>query len=207
MKKIEFNSKTEAVNMKKLLITLLAAVAISAIAVSQAQAANSFDYFKMVTGAQVGSSPAFEAAAQAYNDASDPIDGNRDNAVQQTYDYTTETPYLYVHLTSAATEIYAWLSPTSASFSDIPTELTQVASSGLSRWFSLTNWSTVKEMGQWTVTGSQFGGTVTDNLASCQGSCAATSFVVTPEPMSMILFGMGGLPIAAHLLRRRKVTV
>ena len=28
--------------------------------------------------------------------------------------------------------------------------------------------------------------------------------VVNPEPMALILYGLGGLPIAAHLLRRRK---
>ena len=32
-------------------------------------------------------------------------------------------------------------------------------------------------------------------------------FTVTPEPMSLVLYGLGGLPIAVHLLRRRKIGV
>jgi hypothetical protein len=78
-------------------------------------------------------------------------------------------------------------------------------------WISPAMWAslpTSSKIGSWSVLG-HIKGTNSWSIDSngdldCP-TCAIANFVVTPEPMSMVLYGMGGLPLAAHFLRRRKV--
>lgn len=42
------------------------------------------------------------------------------------------------------------------------------------------------------------------NLRYGNGSASGSSFIVAPEPIALLLYGLGGLPLVAHFLIRRK---
>lgn len=108
-----------------------------------------------------------------------------------------ETPYLYVKLPSFSlwTQINStWGDPLANSYD---ANKQQWLWNGKESWLSLSNWNTVQTPGQWMVDGSY------QRLFSQTGISTA-SFVVTPEPMAFLLYGIGGLPLAAHFIRRRK---
>ena len=66
------------------------------------------------------------------------------------------------------------------------------------RWITLSDWATVKKVGGWEVNSNYF----YTNGATGFGS---TSFTVTPEPLAMTLFLIGGAPIAVNIYRRRRL--
>ena len=63
-------------------------------------------------------------------------------------------------------------------------------------WISLPNWNTIRMTGEWDVSASYIG-------LSGIGS-GSTSFTVTPEPVSTILFLIGSMPVALELYRRKR---
>ena len=106
-----------------------------------------------------------------------------------------ETPFLYMKLPNDGFNF-------ASSFWHAPSASTYFASQGPSstdaRWLSLASWGSVKEAGDWTIDSNVFystGLTATDSA----------SFTVTPEPLAMVLFLVGGAPIAVNLYRRRRL--
>ena len=69
--------------------------------------------------------------------------------------------------------------------------------SGQERWITLADWDSVKKVGGWEVNSNYFYPAGTTGFASA-------SFTVTPEPLAMTLFLIGGAPIAVSLIRKRK---
>jgi hypothetical protein len=109
-----------------------------------------------------------------------------------------QTPYLYIKM--PANYVYAkidtsWTSPSSQVIPD--NDHYQVFWYGRNLWLSLTNWNSVQEHGVWKVDGS---------YRTCLGNTGTgmASFVVTPEPMAFLLYGIGGLPLMARFIRQRK---
>ncbi len=65
------------------------------------------------------------------------------------------------------------------------------------RWFRIDDWDSVKKVGTWDVDASYF------NPGSIKGS-GSTSFTVTPEPVSSVLFLLGGLSLFGFEYKKRK---
>ncbi len=149
---------------------------------SPSLAATHFDYFKMVGAAELGNSSLSQT-----------------NPARATYGLN-ETPYLYYHVTPAPTVTQSvltlWFHKAEPGVL-VPDTATPADTES---WLSLSNWNSLSDeqkLGDWRVTGFlKQGRTLLD--------CKTVSFVVTPEPMAMVLYGIGGLPLAAHFLRRRK---
>ena len=67
-------------------------------------------------------------------------------------------------------------------------------------WLTLPDWNVIKKIGRWEVNSNYF----YDETGS--SGAAFTSFNVSPEPMAVTLFLIGGLPIAVNLYRKKKLT-
>ena len=118
-------------------------------------------------------------------------------------------PVLYFQLSNASDKIDGlWIKGDDATKSEAFGGVGP--SSGTDGWMSPAIWSGLSDsdkIGQWSVLGHIKGTSSwtidsTGNL-DCP-SCAIANFVVTPEPVSMALYGIGGLPLAVHFLRRRR---
>lgn len=147
-------------------------------------------------------------ASAAFFDEFKMVGSNTSKVLQSSFNLA-ETPYLYYKLSpnTVGSKVFSfWLSPLSNT--SLATEITSIApdidapfdpvSQG---WVSLANWGSIpdsEKIGNWNITGYL-------KTGSIYADCVTTSFTVTPEPMSMILYGIGGLPIAATLFRRRKI--
>jgi hypothetical protein len=109
-----------------------------------------------------------------------------------------ETPFLYVKLSEALTgsikSFWAGLDD------KIHTRSKSIkTTSGQEFWLSLVYWETDKQEGPWTVKGQLWSGTtLVDQLE--------TGFVITPEPGALMLYLIGGIPVAVRILRRKVVT-
>jgi hypothetical protein len=125
----------------------------------------------------------------------------------------SETPYIYMHLPDPGPVVdpevdnvgnlsgLRWISPSSGSFFNV-----NASAINAETWFSLdtgflpggtpTTWDAVKELGEWNVTGGFF-------YTGGPADFAETSFTVTPEPVSSVLFVSGGLALLAGLRKRR----
>lgn len=106
-----------------------------------------------------------------------------------------EEPYLYLKLpeTSLGTlTLSSWESPSGTTIPGV-TE----AQDGKSKWLNLIQWDFWKEPGEWEVTAQYF------DSDTFQFESRIASFTVTPEPISVLLFSIGGAPVAAHLYRKR----
>ncbi|MHA1558848.1 MAG: PEP-CTERM sorting domain-containing protein [Alphaproteobacteria bacterium] len=105
-----------------------------------------------------------------------------------------DTPYLHLELPgmegdSAFTGSF-W------NFKGFDSEFVGELSTSKTRWLSLDNWSSVVKEGNWAVSANYFypnGATASQTIG----------FTVTPEPMAMVLFLVGGLPLGFNLLRKR----
>lgn len=122
------------------------------------------------------------------------VDSSSSTVAENTFDLS-DTPFLYMKLSEpdvAPTQSF-WNAPSGASYFEMTGP-----SSTLNRWYSLTDWNTRKETGEWTINSNVFytGGTTGTSNAN---------FTVTPEPLAMTLFLIGGAPIAASLIRKRKL--
>jgi hypothetical protein len=108
-----------------------------------------------------------------------------------------ETPFLYMKLPEDDFNF-------ASSFWHAPSSSTHFASDGPSttgeRWISLTDWNNVKEVGDWTIDSNVF-------YSNGAAATSVASFTVTPEPLAMALFFVGGVPIAANLYHKRKKLV
>ena len=118
-----------------------------------------------------------------------------------------ETPYIYYKFTfvdvseTDTLNIGAtWGSPTS-DFYGTGDLITVFSGNNLELWHCLDNWnsgSPARELGQWNVTTGWF---LFDQSASGLDS---TSFTVTPEPVSSLLFLIGGAGLVTRRYYKRK---
>ena len=108
-----------------------------------------------------------------------------------------ETPFLYMNLPEEGFSVTAsfWHSP-----SDLVYFKGDEPDTVIGRWTSLTDtvqWNDVKEVGDWSINTAAF-------YADGSAFTDTASFTVTPEPLAMTLFLIGGAPIAVSLIRKRK---
>ncbi|NTV29158.1 MAG: hypothetical protein HGA80_03650 [Candidatus Omnitrophica bacterium] len=132
------------------------------------------------------------------------IVGAEGSKKEQTTFSLNETPWVYVKIANKKDKVSTeWLNQLDKTF---VTKWTSVNKKG-EAWISLAAWNSINDknkIGTWTISGfigeaTRHGYKINDKICP-----AEASFVVTPEPISMVLYGMGGLPLAAHFLRRRK---
>lgn len=121
------------------------------------------------------------------------VNSSSSTAAQDTFDYS-QTPYLYMKLEipsgAIANTISAWNAPLGSAYFG-----SSSLSNDVERWVSLANWNTVKEPGAWTVYANYF-----DSRAN--NVVGAANFTVTPEPATITLFLLGGLPLFYRKLRK-----
>jgi len=120
------------------------------------------------------------------------------NETQKTSFGFDETPYLFMELPESAADftISYWQDPDFAITHDI-----DIGGSSTKRWFSLDDWEGKKKVGDWHIEAAWHNG---NNEHYGTGF---TDFTVTPEPLAMTLFLIGGAPIAANLYRKKKRAV
>ena len=141
----------------------------------------------------------FAIASTFYAEMADGINGN----VKTEFGWN-ETPWLHLHLSP----VEAWT--VSGSFWNSPSDeyfLTKTDSVVKDIWVSLdsgedsagnsVSWNSVREMGEWDIDGAYA-------IAGVEQGTYSLDFTVTPEPVSSILFLVGGVSLAAVRLRRRK---
>ncbi|MCK5581246.1 MAG: PEP-CTERM sorting domain-containing protein [Candidatus Omnitrophica bacterium] len=104
-----------------------------------------------------------------------------------------ETPYLYMSLEIpegvVANTVAAWNDPDSLAYFSV-----SALNMDTERWVTLTNWGDVKKTGEWTINANYFDSRGNNDVDS-------TAFTVTPEPATIGLLLMGGIPM---LLRRKR---
>lgn len=98
-----------------------------------------------------------------------------------------ETPYIYMKLaipdSAIAATISGWNDPDGQGyFSGVE------VNANTERWAFLSNWSNVEKAGPWTIHANYFD-SFNNNVV------ASTNFTVTPEPATMGLLLMGGIPL------------
>lgn len=110
----------------------------------------------------------------------------------------SETPFLYMQISPAlnASIRSYWTGPDTKLRTRTKTITT---SSGTEFWFSLLHWDKDRQLGPWDVKGQLWDGTTLLNKSE-------TSFVVTPEPSAIMLYGLGGLGLLGRLPWRNRKT-
>jgi len=148
-------------------------ISLFALTIPVRNASASFDAHKMV-----GSSGSFvEKTVFAFNDPS---------------------PFLYMRL-PANGQVFTgsfWRDPDATIFYTSTTGSTP----DRDRWVNLTNWATVKKVGEWEVNSNYF-------YTSGTTGFGTANFTVTPEPMSALLFLTGGVALAAGLRGRKNIAL
>ena len=81
--------------------------------------------------------------------------------------------------------------------------VTDFSDNPLNIWDSLDNWDSCKKVGKWRVETAWWSPTLYNSGKEGLGR-HKVNFTVTPEPVSSILFLVGGASLAATRLRRRK---
>jgi hypothetical protein len=107
-----------------------------------------------------------------------------------------ETPYIYMKLaipdSAIAATISGWNDPDGLGyFSDVE------VNANTERWAFLSDWSSVEKAGPWTIHANYFD-SFNNNIV------ASTNFTVTPEPATMGLLLMGGIPL--FLNRKQRIS-
>lgn len=112
------------------------------------------------------------------------------------FGFDDPSPYLYMRLPDNGQAFTGsfWRDPDAAIFYMSTTGSTL----DRDRWITLADWPTVKKVGEWEVNSNYF-------YTSGPTGFGSTSFTVTPEPLAMTLFLIGGAPIAVSLYRKRRV--
>ena len=126
------------------------------------------------------------------------IVGSSGSFVEKTvFDLDDPSPHIYMKLPDAGqafTGTFFWTAP------DSTTYYQTTSGTDLDRWLALDNWDSIKAPGVWETKTNYFYNNGTSGFATA-------NFTVTPEPLAMTLFFIGGVPIAASLYRKRKKSV
>lgn len=127
---------------------------------------------------------------------------------QTVFDFDSETPFLFYSFSADSlaenpaglADLFSttvWTSPTGKYYQSEVNTLGLDKNGRYSYSISLSNWDAVKVGGDWTVDTIWYNTTPME----INTGAAATSFTVTPEPVSMLLMGIGGLGL---YFRRKK---
>lgn len=148
------------------------------------------------------------------------VESNGSTTAKNSFDLLTETPWIYVKLPA-----YTLLDPNDKAkdttlfstwnIGSTPAEATANASDSypatstpaLAFWLSPSNWSSIKQVGAWSISGIDYAFIKAGNAkqsGSFIGDGGAVSFSVTPEPISMALFGLGAGVLGLAGVRRKK---
>ncbi len=122
------------------------------------------------------------------------IVGSFGSTVEKTvFDINDPSPYLYMKLPVEGVSFTGsfWRDPDAATF------YKSTIGTAQDRWITLSDWAGIKKVGQWEVNSNFF-------YTNGDAGFATASFTVTPEPMAMALFLIGGAPIAVNLYRKKK---
>ena len=92
---------------------------------------------------------------------------------------------------------WVWQFGQGPSLATVREKITNFDDNPLNLWNSLDNWDLYKKVGNWSVKVNWWNG-----LGSMGSGIA--NFVVTPEPVSSLLFLVGGVTLAATRLRKKK---
>ncbi|GBD97597.1 MAG TPA: PEP-CTERM sorting domain-containing protein [Nitrospirae bacterium] len=116
-----------------------------------------------------------------------------------------ETPWIYYEISAGDpgnnyTVEATWTDP-DGSASDSETSFNADNSGPTQVWQSLAEWDSKKSLGDWTVDGTYFRSDEPQNAVY-----ASTSFTVTPEPVSSILFLVGGATLGFRRLRKNRMS-
>lgn len=118
-----------------------------------------------------------------------------------------ETPWLHLHISEQDASWYVsgtfWQGPNSEYFftgsNGVSEDIWLSLDSGLDSSNNPVSWDTVKQLGDWTVDGTYV---VVPNFRTGNYS---TSYTVTPEPISCVLFLLGGGSLAFSRFKKRFV--
>lgn len=108
-----------------------------------------------------------------------------------------ETPWLYLKLPNPGLNVSsAWWQSPNSKYYFTSTE----PNNNQERWLTLNNWNDVKSSGPWSIDASYF---YANNPNNPIGN-GKTTFVVSPEPISSILFLVGGAALIGSRKFRKK---
>ncbi len=136
-----------------------------------------------------------------------PVKGKYLDAETHAFEYT-DTPYLYAVITAPSATFYNTNIFSDWTFGGTTYEGDGSGLKKLQYWIDLATWNTIKMAGTWTIDG-QF--TVTNSFtgALINSGSGNTWFEVNapvvPEPLSSILFLLGGVALASRKLFRKKI--
>ncbi len=105
-----------------------------------------------------------------------------------------ETPWLYLNLPSAGWNVTGswWKDPDALYYFTGSSPSTD-----LEQWLTLSDWASVRKIGDWNVNAAYF-------YSDGAFGTGSTKFAVVPEPISTILFLSGGALMGGRLLIRRR---
>ena len=111
------------------------------------------------------------------------------------FGFDDSSPYIYMRLPENGQSFTGsfWRDPDATSFYTSTVGTTP----DRNRWIKLADWDTIKKAGEWEVSSNYF-------YTTGETGFGIASFTVAPEPLAMVLFMVGGTPIAASLYRKRK---
>lgn len=112
------------------------------------------------------------------------------------FGFDDPSPYLYMRLPDNGKAFTGsfWRDPDAAIFY----MSTEGSTPDRDRWITLADWAAVKKVGEWEVNSNYF-------YTNGNTGFGTASFTVTPEPLAMALFLIGGAPIAVNLYRKRRL--
>lgn len=149
-------------------------------------------------------------STSAFAENTDPVLGpyttDNNSAVEKTTFGWNETPFTYLQFNSDNLNLNKDLgldyrfkfNGTGSTYWETRTETLTGETGLLDYWQSLTNWDSVKQVGTWEVK------TFWHNPGASNGNSTYSFNVVTPEPISMALFGLGAGVLGLAGIRRRK---
>lgn len=117
----------------------------------------------------------------------------------------SETPFLFVKLPPVNNERYGEVFTNWIFGSSVQDSANTTGILGQEKfWLSPLNWSSIAQPGTWLIDGSYFIIKESNDSLKKFGN-TSYNFTVTPEPISMMLFGLGGAVLGLVGLRRKKI--
>ena len=112
------------------------------------------------------------------------------------FGFDDPSPYLYMRLPANGQAFTGsfWRDPDATIFYMSTTGETP----NRNRWITLADWNTVKKVGTWEVNSNYF-------YTNGNTGFGTAGFTVTPEPLAVTLFLIGGAPIAVNLYRKKRL--
>jgi hypothetical protein len=139
------------------------------------------------------------------------VDADGSTAAKSSYDIS-QTPWLYLHIPGQYNAGTDWTPIVGANWSlnSDPNHFSITMKSGVKTtdrefWLTPLNWNSIKSLGDWSIYAGYvyFNSTFTPQQTS-SGIQNGATLTITPEPISMALFGLGAGVLGLAGFRRRK---